>query len=173
MMIDSAFISVSPLADAIAELHVRDGNQKESNRDRHENNVSHVQDSRQYLFPAITAFDRRLESSRAPGKRDSPGPFHRYLRIFPGIRGERGCDSHHSHGQVPCRIHCSVTPCRPRAHLVRDPNLVFVTRDRDQKADHKPYRENARRQHRDYPWTSNCEHKSLSTHWIFQGVIFV
>ena len=42
MMIDSAFISVFTLANAIAELHIRDGNQKEGNRNCHENNVSHV-----------------------------------------------------------------------------------------------------------------------------------
>jgi hypothetical protein len=46
-MIDSALISVSPLADAIAELHIRDGNQKKGNCNCHENDVSHVLGSSQ------------------------------------------------------------------------------------------------------------------------------
>jgi hypothetical protein len=42
MMIDSAFMSVSPLADAVAKLHIRNGNQKEGNRNDDKNDVSHV-----------------------------------------------------------------------------------------------------------------------------------
>ena len=62
MMIDSTSMSVSPLVDAIAELHIRNGNQEEGNRNRHENKVSHIHLLQAVANPSSSDSDVRLWS---------------------------------------------------------------------------------------------------------------